>query len=80
MSLDELEQAGILLPREKWGTHDIHTNVAKIPLLILGALAPVAAALMYVGNGTGLTWAGLGLFFVLMAAFTWLSLRGIRSD
>jgi hypothetical protein len=78
MSLDDLERAGILLPREEWGTHDIHTNVAKIPLLVLGAFAPVCAVLMYVGNGAWLTWAGLGVFFVLMAAFTWLSLRGIR--
>jgi hypothetical protein len=78
MSMEDLERAGILLPREAWGTHPIHTNVAKVPLLILGILAPVCAALMYVGNGQWLTWAGLGVFFVLMVAFTWLSLRGIR--
>jgi len=78
MSLEDLEQAGILLPREAWGTHDIHTHVARVPLLVLGTLAPVSVALMYVGNGEWLTWAGLGVFFALMAAFTWLSLRGIR--
>lgn len=78
MSLEDLERAGILLPREEWGTHDIRTHVAKAPLLVLGTLTPVSVALMYVGNGEWLTWAGLGVFFVLMTAFTWLSLRGVR--
>ena len=78
MSLEDLDRAGILLPKEQWGTRDIHTHVAKIPLALLGALVPVAAALMYVGDGDWSTWVGLGLFFVQFAGFTWLSLKGIR--
>lgn len=78
MSLEDLEKAGILLPREEWGTHDVHTRVARLPLLLLGALVPVSAALMYAGDGELLTWIGVGLFFVQLVVFTWLSLRGIR--
>ncbi|MBN1341762.1 MAG: hypothetical protein JXQ73_03740 [Phycisphaerae bacterium] len=78
MSLEDLEQAGILLPRKEWGTRDIHTEVAKTPLVVLGSLVPVSATLMYVGNGNWVTWIGLGLFFAQMVAFTWLSLRGIQ--
>lgn len=78
MSLEDLERAGLLLPQEQWGTQDIHTKVAKIPLIILGVLVLTASGLMFGGNGGWVTWIGLGLFFVVLAAFTWLSLRGIR--
>jgi hypothetical protein len=78
VSFEDLERAGLLLPREEWGTRDIHTEVAKAPLIVLGVFVPVFATLMYAGNGEWLTWVGLGLFFAQMATFTWLSLRGIR--
>lgn len=78
MSLEDLEQAQLLLPREQWGTHDIHTHVAKLPLLVSGALVLLSAAMMYAGNGGWLTWVGLALFFAVLTAFTWVSLRGIR--
>ena len=77
MSLEELEQAGILLPREKWGKRKLKTGVARGPLAVVAALFPVSAALMYLGDGRGLTWVGLVLFLVILVAFTWLSLRGI---
>lgn len=78
MSIEDLERAGILLPREEWGTKDIHTHVAKVPLLVLGGVVPVSVSLMYLSDGAWLTWVGLGMFLVQFGVFTWLSLRGIR--
>jgi hypothetical protein len=78
MPLEELEKAGILLPREEWGKHDLETRVRKAPLLVTGALVPISAVLMYAGDGKLLTWIGLALFFGFLGSFTFLSLKGIR--
>lgn len=78
MGLEDLRKAGVLLPKEEWGKRDLSTDVKKLPLLVLAALVPASAVLMYVGNGKGLTWIGLALFFVFLGGFTFLSLRGIR--
>lgn len=78
MSLEDLEKAGILLPREDWGSHDIHTRVRKGPLLVVSVMTPVALGMMYVGNGARTTWLGLVLFLGLLGAFTFVTLRGVR--
>jgi hypothetical protein len=78
MGLEDLNKAGVLLPKEEWGEHDIMTGVRKLPLLAVALLVPLSAALMYFGDGHALTWIGLVLFLVFLAGFTFLSLRGIR--
>lgn len=78
MTLEDLEESGILLPREQWGKRDLRTGVAKVPLLIVAAAAVCGGVLTYAGNGQTLTWIGLGLFLAGLAGFTWISLRGIR--
>ena len=78
MSQDELEQAGILLPREEWGTKEIQTSVPRTPLILISILAPAATILMFTGDGRLMTWIGLGLFLLLLMCFTWLNLKGIK--
>ena len=78
MSLEELEAAGVLLPRDKWRKRKVKSRVARLPLLGMGILLPVSVALMYFGDGGGPTWAGLAIFLGILAGFTRVSLRGIR--
>lgn len=78
MSLEELQEAGILLHQSKWRKRPVRTKVPRVPVAITGALLPVAVSFMYFGDGRVLTWIGLGIFLVLLAGFTWASLRGIR--
>jgi hypothetical protein len=78
MPLEHLERDGILRPREEWGGRRPESNVARVPLLAAALLVPVAAALMFLGDGGVLTWVGLALYFVFLVAFTVISLRGIR--
>ncbi|MCZ6602171.1 MAG: hypothetical protein O6952_04130 [Planctomycetota bacterium] len=77
MSLEELQQMGILLPKDKWRKRKIKSRVPRVPLAIVGALFPVSALLMYFGDGGAVSWAGVGLFLVLLGAFTALNLKGI---
>jgi hypothetical protein len=79
MSLEDMEQDGILLPRDQWGTRELRTRVGRWPMVVIAILAVVAAVLMYLGNGNVVTWIGAGLFLVSLAGFTWVSLRGIGS-
>lgn len=78
MALEDLERDGMLLPRDEWGTRDLHTRVSRLPVIAIGVVAIGACVLMYVGDGNLLTWIGLGAFLAMLIAFTWISLRGIR--
>jgi hypothetical protein len=77
MSLEDLERAGLLLPREEWG-HPPDERRVRLALLPIGLGAICSGWLMYTGDGGGLTWAGLGLFLATLAAFMLVSLRSIR--
>jgi hypothetical protein len=78
MALEDLERDGMLKPRDQWGTTELHTRVARIPLVVVALLAIGGCVVMYVGDGDLLTWIGLVAFLVALGAFTWLSWRGIR--
>lgn len=77
MSLEDLEDAGILLPREEWGKHETKTRQNKLLVLLPAAVAVVSAVLMYWGNGRLWTWIGLGLFLVALLAFTGAALQAV---
>ena len=66
MSLDDLKQAGVLLPEEEWGKHDLHTTVNRPVLLGLGAAAVASVVMMYLGDGKLVTWLGAGLFLLTL--------------
>jgi len=78
MTMEELEEDGILLPRDQWGKRELKSRVAKVPLLVIAGAALGSVGMMYLGNGRGLTWMGLGVFFASLTAFTAVSLSGIR--
>ncbi len=78
MSLDELERAGLLLPRQDWGKGDRHSKVNKGALVAAWTLAGVSAVLMYAGNGLAATWIGLVGMLVFIGWFTYLSVHAIN--
>lgn len=77
MTLEDLEAAGVLLPREEWGERSLMTTTNKPVLVALGALAVAACVLMYVGDGSLWTWIGAGAFLGILILFTWLSMRAV---
>jgi hypothetical protein len=79
MSLDELEEAGLLLPRDDWGKGDPHSKVNKWALAAAWTLAGVSAVLMYAGNGLLATWIGLIGMLVFIGWFTYLSVHAINA-
>ena len=78
MSLDELERAGLLLPKEEWGKGDQHSKVNRASLTGSWVIAGVSAILMYAGNGHVLTWVGLAGMLVFIAWFTYLSIHAVN--
>lgn len=78
MSLEDLEKAGVLLPKDQWGSRKLSTRVPRLLLAGDGLAALAGCVLMYLGDGAALTWIGLGVFFVALAGFTVLNLWGVR--
>jgi len=77
VSLKDLEELGVLLPEEDWGTHELHSAVNKPALVLAGLLGVMAVVLMYNGSGGTLTFVGSGLFLVFMAWVTHISISAI---
>ena len=78
MSLKDLQRTGVLLPKEEWGAHDLHTSVNK-PMLVASLLLGVASvAMMYLGGGPALTFVGGGRFLVFMGWITHISLKAVE--
>ncbi|MEA3400718.1 MAG: hypothetical protein U9R79_05665 [Armatimonadota bacterium] len=78
MSLKDLREAGVLLPQDEWGVHDLHTSVNK-PMLIAALLFGLAAVvIMYVGGGRMLTFVGGLMFVVFMAWITHISVKAVN--
>ena len=77
MSLRDLDRAGMLLPREQWGKHDLHTTVNRLSLIGALLLGVVSIVLMYAGDGRGMTMLGMVLFLTFMAWITWISVRAV---
>ena len=72
-----LQDQGILRPPDQRNPRELHTQVNTLELLATGVLGAVSAGLMYWGDGGSLTWLGAGLFLATLAAFTYISTRGI---
>ena len=78
MSLKDLHQAGVLLPRDEWGVHDLHTSVNK-PMLVAALLVGLASVvLMYLGGGSTLTFIAGGAFIGFMAWITHISIKAVN--
>jgi hypothetical protein len=79
MSVEDLEAAGLLLPRDQWGAPPRRPPF-RVPTLVLGVLAALSGGLMSWGDGRASTWIGLGLFFAVLAGFTVFSLAAIENS
>ena len=79
MSLEDLERAGITLPRNQWGKRAVRSAVNR-PLFLAGATGAVAAGiLMYWGDGGITTWIGAILFLVSLFTVTGVALRAVSA-
>ncbi len=78
MSLEELQDQGVLLPEDEWGEHHLTTTVSRWGLLAALLVAAGALALAYLGDGGGWTWAGVALFLVAFFAATVLCDRAVE--
>jgi hypothetical protein len=77
MSLKDLQEAGVLLPKEEWGVHDLHTSVNK-PLLVAAlAVGLGAVVMMYLGAGGTLTFVGTAVFVGFMVWITHISIKAV---
>ncbi|MGM0491592.1 MAG: hypothetical protein ACQER1_01500 [Armatimonadota bacterium] len=78
MSLKDLEEHGILLPKEEWGVHDLHTSVNEAELVACLLFGGVTLTLMYIGDGEALTFVGTVLFIIFLGWITHVSVKGIE--
>jgi len=77
VSLKDLQRTGVLLPKEEWGAHDLHSSVNK-PMLVASLLLGLASvAMMYLGGGAALTFVGGGLFIIFMGWITHISVKAV---
>ena len=80
MSLEDLERAGITLPRDQWGKREVRSTVNR-PLFLAAAAGAVAAGiLMYWGNGGITTWIGAILFLASLFTVTGVALRAVGAQ
>lgn len=80
MSQKDLEEAGILLPRDLWGHTRKGSTVNIFALILAGILGIGSGALIYLGDGTLLTWIGVLGYFLFLGLFLFISLRAIRKQ
>lgn len=80
MSLEDLQEHGVLLPEEEWGDHELETTVAEWPLLALFAVAVGALVLSYLGDGNLWTAVGIIAFLVSLFAIIGLCDRAVRKQ
>lgn len=80
MSLEDLERAGITLPRAQWGKRRPDSAVNR-PLFLAGGAGAIAAGiLMYCGGGGITTWAGAIFFLLSFFAITLIALRAVTGQ
>jgi hypothetical protein len=77
VSLDDLERAGVTLPRQEWGKRMIRSTINKPLFIVTAALAGGAVLLMYFGDGGVTTWVGAGLFLLALFGATSISLLAV---
>jgi CO dehydrogenase/acetyl-CoA synthase delta subunit len=75
VSLEDLQERGVVLPEEEWGTRELRTEVERWPLVAGIALAVAGLVLAYLGGGSWVTLAGVGAYLL---AFFWTLLSCTR--
>lgn len=77
MALDDLDRQGLLLPREQWGSNPSASWRGRAQILVCGTLFLAASLLIWLGDGTWITFAGLGAFFLGLFLFLVLTFRAV---
>ena len=78
MSLEDLQDQGVLLPEERWGEHDLETTAPRWWLLAVFLTAVAGLAATYLGDGGGWTWIGIVTFLAALYAATILCDRAVE--
>lgn len=78
MTLEDLQAAGVVLPKEEWGERDLSTTASKTGTIATGVIALAACAMMYLGGGAIPTWIGAALFLLDLFVFIWLAIRAVE--
>lgn len=77
MSLEDLQEAGVLLPEEEWGERTLESTASRPGYVVMGIVAVACGALMFTGDGGTTTWLAAVVFLLDLLAFTWLSWRAV---
>ncbi len=80
MSQKDLEDAGILLPKNLWGRNQFGSTVNVFALIVAGVLGLGSGALIYLGDGSWLTWVGSFGYFIFLGFFLFISIRAIEKQ
>ena len=80
MSLEELEDAGVLLPEENWGKMKTVSNMNPILVVIIGIMAIGSIFMMLIGDGMLMTFIGIGLFLLDLVLFTAYGIWAINNQ
>lgn len=64
MSIEDLEQHGVLLPKEEEGIHSKETTVPELPLMLAFLISVAGCIMTYLGNGNIWSWIGIGSFLI----------------
>jgi nucleotide-binding universal stress UspA family protein len=72
----ELQEQGILMPKAHHDVEDLHSSVNQVTLVLCGLLAVASTTVIYLGDGGTWTWIGVVGFFIALAWFTRMSMRG----
>ncbi len=78
MSLKDLDEHGILLPKEEWGVHDLHTSVNKPELVASMLFGLISVGIMYFGAGETLTFVGMVMFIGFMGWISHIAVKAIE--
>lgn len=80
MSQEDLENAGLLLPKKLWGRTQFGSTVNIYALITAGVLGLGSCVLIYIGSGSWFTWLGIGVYFLFLGIFLFISLRAIETQ
>lgn len=80
MSYEDLKEHNVFLPEPVWGKVDLTASVNQVLLTLVLLTGVGSCVMMWIGNGSTLTWWGTVLFILFLYAFLWVSNSGIESQ
>lgn len=78
MTIEDLHDQGVLLPEREWGKHSLETTTKQWWLLAAFIVAGAALIAALAGDGGLLTWAGVGIFLLMLYALVLMCDRAVR--